>query len=336
LALLFAGGCLTPGINETWGDLQDLLIGGFPKIDDNTSMLSQAEIDGNDQQKKVSSGPDFIAYCNYYRMMAMMVIVNPPDISYTLWVQATFKVLIVLAAQVSVPFINLHIAASKIAHLEVATFSDMQFSHFIALLTVTVWMNKVLITKVDDALGANCYILDKWYVEPEMAEPKYSKELRVAQMQRGVCGRVVVKHFWCTLSFGVKIFMSLVINLNAILLVSSFYGSGQDMKQLFIAIASIYVAMELDVTAVVADGHAKQRYRTYVVRLQDEPPVGQAEEHQPLLSLGSREAVAKVAQPPSYWYTKIFGWYKYVMRAASLICPFFIFVIKVHMFPGQK
>jgi len=336
LALLFAGGCLTPGINETWGDLQDLLIGGFPKIDDNTSLLSQAEIDGNDQQKKVSSGPDFIAYCNYYRMMAMMVIVNPPDISYTLWVQSTFKVLIVLAAQVSVPFVNLYIAASKISNLEVATFRDMQFSHFIALLTVTVWMNKVLITKVDDALGANCYILDKWYVEPEMAEPKYSKESRAEQMQRGVCGRVVVKHFWCALSFGVKIFMSLVINLNAILLVSEFYGTGQDMKQLFVAIASIYVAMELDVTAVVADGHAKQRYRTYVVRLQDEPPVGQPGEHQPLLSLGARDAVAKAAQPPSYWYTKIFGWYKYVMRAASLICPFFIFVIKVYVFPGQK
>ena len=155
-------------------------------------------------------------------------------------------------------------------------------------------------------------------------------------MQRGVCGRVVVKHFWCALSFGVKIFMALVINLNTILLVSEFYGTGQDMKQLFVAIASIYVAMELDVTAVVADGHAKQRYRTYVVRLQDEPPAGQPEEHQPLLSLGARDAVAKAAQPPSYWYTKIFGWYKYVMRAASLICPFFIFVIKVHVFPGQK
>lgn len=260
------------------GDLQDLLIGGFPKIDDNKTLLSEAEIAGNDQQKKVSSGPDFIAYCNYYRMMAMMVIVNPPDISYTLWAQATFKVLIVLAAQVSVPLVNLHMCTSKISHVEIATFAEMDFFHFVSLLTVTVWMNKVLITKVDDALGANSYILDKWYVEPEMAEPKYAKELRKEQMQRGVFGRKLVKHFWCALSFGVKIVMSLIINLNAILLVATFSGNGDDMKQLFITIGSIYVAMDLDVTAVVADGHARQRYRTYVVRLQDEPPAGQPEE----------------------------------------------------------
>merc|ERR1719240_2447480 len=115
----------------------------------------------------------------------MMVIVNPPDISYTLWAQATFKVLIVLAAQVSVPLVNLHMCTSKISHVEIATFAEMDFFHFVSLLTVCVWMNKVLITKVDDALGANCYILDKWYVEPEMAEPKWSKALRADQMKRG-------------------------------------------------------------------------------------------------------------------------------------------------------
>jgi hypothetical protein len=334
LALLFAGGCLTPGVNETWGDLQDLLIGGFPKIDDNTALLSAAEIEGNNQEKKVSSGPDFIAYCNYYRMMAMMVIVNPPDISYILWAQATFKVFIVLSAQIGVPFVNLYLAWTKVESVEIATFSDMRITHFIALLTVCVWMNKVLITKVDDALGANCYILDKWYVEPEMAEPKWSKALRADQMKRGICGRVVVKHFWCVLSFGVKIFMSIVINLNAILLVSEFYGTNADMNDLFVTIGTIYVAMDLDVNAVIADGHARQRYRTYVVRLQDEPPAGKPEDHEPLLSLGARDAmVAGDARPPSYWYVVAFGWYKYWMRVASLVCPLFIFVLKMHVFP---
>eukprot|EP00930_Biecheleria_cincta_P025294 TRINITY_DN18022_c0_g1_i1.p1 TRINITY_DN18022_c0_g1~~TRINITY_DN18022_c0_g1_i1.p1 ORF type:complete len:377 (-),score=58.37 TRINITY_DN18022_c0_g1_i1:56-1186(-) len=331
LAILFAGGCFTPGINETWGDLQDLLIGGFPKIDDNTALLSAAEIEENNHEKKVASGPDFIAYCNYYRMMAMMVIVNPPDISYILWAQATFKVLIVLSAQVSVPFVNLYFAWRRIESFEIATFSDMRFTHFIALLTVCIWMNKVLITKVDDALGANCYILDKWYVEPEMAEPKWTKAERAAQMKRGHCGRHLVKHFWCTLSFGVKIFISVVINLNAILLVSEFYGTNADMNELFITIGTIYVAMDLDVNAVIADGHARQRYRTYVVRLQDEPPAEQPEDNQPLLSLGGVTVIGK--KPPSYWYTVVFGYYKWAMRVASLVCPLFIFVMKVHVFP---
>jgi len=331
VALLMARLHKCDGIGKAWGDVEDVLVGGFPKIEDNESLLSQAEIIADDERKKKLSGPDFIAPVNYYRIMAMLIIANPHDISYMLWIQSSFKVFIVLAAQVCIPLYELQVAITRVSQVEIVNITSLNIFTFVALLTVVVWMNKVMITKVDDALGANIYLLDKYYVEPTVVSPPATKPSLLP-----VQTRIMVKHFWCTVSFALKIMMSFVINAIALLAVAEFHGTSQDFQGLFVTIGTLYVLVDLDMNAVVADGHMCERYRVYVCRLVDQPPETpgnsrELSETKPMLGSSSDPAKA-----PSYWYVKVDAMYKAIMRAASLMAPVVLLVIKFSMKSSEE
>jgi len=255
--------------------------------------------------------------------MAMLVIANPHDVSYTLWVHSTIKVSIVLAAQVCLPLYELSFAIERIKRVDVATLNDINVWTVLTLLTVNIWMNKVMITKVDDALGANCYLLDRWYIEPQVVDPPTAKEKKTL-VNLDILARRTVKHFWCSVSFGLKILMSFVINITALLAVAEFHGTSGDLQTVFVTIASLYVLMDLDMSAVIADGHMRERYRVYVCRLQEELPPTLLDSAPSCV--GSRKVTGT---KPSHWYVRIDAWYKYLMRTASLVAPLVILLMKL-------
>jgi len=262
-------------VNKPWFDA---LFGSVPRADKDPT-ITAAETVAMDKAKMDATGAGFIAPVNYYRCMAMLAIANPPDVSYVLWIKLHVMAILVAAVQVGTPIYLLITFSQRYQVIGVVPVFDLHPTELptrilgLGLTILTAY--KCFARKIEDAYGANMYIVSRKYEDPtksasESPLPSPAGEERKLlippQADDDVpMKRKAIKHFWLSLSMALKMCMCLVTFMIALAEVSVL--EEMDWSSIMTTLTALYIVTDLDVTAMSLDSELKDRYRNYVCRL---------------------------------------------------------------------
>jgi len=269
----------------------DALFGSIPRADKDPTM-TDAENAHHDQQARDASGDAFIAPVNYYRCVAMLAIADPPDVTYVLWIKLHVMAVVVLGVQVGTPIFLFMGWAQRIHIVGIVPIFDIHPTEvplrILAVGLAVLAAYKVFSRKVEDAYDANIYIISRRYVDPSESSSSetqhfwpwaipppspVSEERKLLDKSKSTDNDVpprnkAIKHFWLTMSMGLKCFLCLGTFILALAEVSVL--EKVDWSAIVATLTALYLVADLDVTAMSLDSELKDRYRNYVCRLKEE------------------------------------------------------------------
>eukprot|EP00441_Pelagodinium_beii_P007336 CAMPEP_0197703250 /NCGR_PEP_ID=MMETSP1338-20131121/125341_1 /TAXON_ID=43686 ORGANISM="Pelagodinium beii, Strain RCC1491" /NCGR_SAMPLE_ID=MMETSP1338 /ASSEMBLY_ACC=CAM_ASM_000754 /LENGTH=454 /DNA_ID=CAMNT_0043287143 /DNA_START=46 /DNA_END=1410 /DNA_ORIENTATION=+ len=263
----------------------DALFGNVPRADKDPS-LSKAELANIDRIKMDSTGDGFIAPVNYYRTMAVLMIANPVDVPYMLWVKLFVTSIVVVGIQLGTPIYLLWGWAEKISIVGTVPLFDMEPStmptKILGVSLATLICFKTFSRKVEDAYDANIYLIARRYVDPnKVPAPATSGAATDTENdKRGLLTKEdeeemrahhkFIKHFWLTLSMALKMIMCIITFFLCLCEVEVI--EDMNYSSIVTTVTALYMVVDLDKTAIDLDPELKDRYRNYVGRFKLESP----------------------------------------------------------------